>query len=458
MRVVICGAGRVGAEIAEYLSREANDVTVVDSDGDRIGRLVEDLDVNGIVGHASNPNVLARAGAAEADILIAVTHFDEVNMVACQIAHSLFNVPRKIARIKEQDYLDPAWANLFTRAHLPIDVTISPETETARAVNLRLSIPGTTDVIPLADGRLYMLGVVCAPGCPILYTPLRQIEALFPSLSMRIVAVVRGAEEILPGPDEQLRPGDEAYFCVEARHMQRALAAFGHEEKKAGSIVILGGGNIGCELIELLHAQSAGVRICLIERSAQRAEWLAERFDDIVVIQGDGINRDILREAGIAQAETLVALTEDDETNILGSLLAKQQGCPRVITLVNNHAYSSLVGPLGVDAIVSPRAITVSAIMRHVRRGRIKALRTVRDGFAEIIEAEASEMCAIANLPLSEISMPPRAVVCAVVHGGEVLMPDQKLVVRPGDHVVIFSAQDQARNAEKLFSVHVDLF
>lgn len=458
MRVIICGAGRVGSNIAAYLSRESNEVTIIDSDERTIARINNDLDVNGIVGQGSNPDILARAGAAEADILIAVTHFDEVNMVACQIAHSLFNIPRKIARIREKAYLDPAWANLFTRAHMPIDVTISPEAEVSRAVNLRLSVPGTTNVIPLAGGRLYMLGVLCDSGCPLLNTPLRQIEALFPRLSMKIVALVRGTDGMLPGPDDQLRAGDEVYFCVDARHMQRALAAFGHEEKKARGIVVLGGGNIGHGVIDLLRRQHADIRIKLIERNAARAAWLGEQFEDIIVLQGDAINGEILREAGIAGAETLVALTDDDETNILGSLLAKQHGCPRVITLVNNPAYSSLVGTLGIDAVVSPRAITVSAIMQHVRRGRIKALQTLRDGFAEIIEAEASDMCSIANLPLSQIPLPPQTVICAIARNDEVHMPTPGLVVRPGDHVVILSVQEQARNAEKLFSVHVDLF
>lgn len=458
MRVIICGAGRVGANIAAYLSREANDVTLIDSDEKAIGRVSDSLDVNGLVGQGSNPEVLARAGAADADILIAVTHFDEVNMVACQVAHSLFNVPRKIARIQDQGYLDPAWANLFTRAHMPIDVIISPESEVSRAVNLRLSVPGTTDVIPLAGGRVYMLGVICAATCPVIHTPLRQIGSLFPSLSMKIVAIVRGGQTRIVRDDDQIQPGDEVYFCVDSRHMQRALAVFGHEERKARGIVILGGGNIGAGLVDLLRRQHADIRIKLIERSAARAAWLGERFEDVIVLQGDGITGDILQEAGISEAETLVALTDDDETNILGSLLAKQHGCPRVVTLVNNPAYSALVGPLGIDAVVSPRAITVSAIMQHVRRGRIKALQTLRDGFAEIIEAEASDMCAIANLPLSQIVLPPDTVICALARGEDVWMPSPGLVVRPGDHVILLSRQDQARNAEKLFSVHVDLF
>lgn len=458
MRVIICGAGRVGSHIAAYLSREDNEVTIIDPDERTIARINNDLDVNGIVGQGANPDILARAGAADADILIAVTHFDEVNMVACQVAHSLFNVPRKIARIREKSYLDPAWSNLFTRAHMPIDVTISPEIEVSRAVNLRLSVPGTTNVIPLAGGRLYMLGVICDASCPLLNTPLRQIEALFPTLAMKIVAFVRGADGRIPEPDDQLRAGDEVYFCVDTRHMQRALAVFGHEEKKARSLVVLGGGNIGYGVIDSMRQLHPDIRIKLIERNIARAAWMGEQFGDIIVLQGDAINSEILREAGIAQAETLVALTNDDETNILGSLLAKQQGCPRVITLVNNPAYSSLVGTLGIDAVVSPRAITVSAIMQHVRRGRIKALQTLRDGFAEIIEAEASDMCAIANLPLSEIPLPSRTVICAIAREDEVYMPKPSLVIRPGDHVIMLSEQDQARNAEKLFSVHVDLF
>lgn len=458
MRVIICGGGEVGFSIASYLSREDNDVTVIDTRPQTVSHVVDILDVNGIAGHASNPDVLAQAGALEADMIVAVTHSDEVNMVACQVAHSLFNVPRKIARIREQAYLDPAWSNLFSRVHMPIDVIISPEAEVARTINERLSVPGTTNVVSLAEGRVHLAGVLCGPACPLVHTPLRQLNQIFPDLRIEVVAILRGSRVIIPDADDQILVGDEVYFCVETRHMRRALAAFGHEEKEARRIVVLGGGHIGHDLTKLLVRDNRDARVKIIERNEARAVWLSEHLEGVVVLQGDGLAREIMEEADIGNAETLIAITDDDEANILASLLAKQYGCQRVITLVNKQSYTPLINSLGIDAVVSPRAITVSTIMRHVRRGRIKALHNLRDNFAEVIEAEASETSSIVNTPLSEIRLPPQVALGAIVRGDQVILPHADCVIRPGDHVIILAAQGQGRKVERMFSVQVDLF
>lgn len=458
MRVIICGAGQVGYSIAAYLAREENDVTVIDINPQLVSQINEELDVNGIAGYASNPDILSSAGANDADMIIAVTQSDEVNMVACQIGHSLFGIPKKIARIREQSYLSPAWSNLFSRAHMPIDVIISPEVVIANEIYQRLSVPGTTYVVALANGLAHLIGVICEPDCPLLNTPLKQLKSLFPDLSFQIISILRNNKAMIPGENEQLLAGDEVFFVVDTQHLKRVMVAFGHEENEAQRIIIAGGGNIGFGLANLLLEKGRGVQIKMIERDPERAEFLSGQLEDVIILQGDGLDKDILEEGSIKNAETYVAVTDDDESNILGSLLAKQYGCRRVITLVNNTAYSPLVGPLGVDAIVSPRASIVATIMQHVRRGRIKGLYNLRDGVAEVIEAEISDSSAIANMSIEELPLPEGVIVAALIRDGAVLMPEPAHVVKAGDHVIILASQAQAHSVEKMFSVQVDLF
>jgi trk system potassium uptake protein len=459
MRVIICGAGQVGYSIAAYLAREDNDVTVIDYDAQLIGQINDDLDVNGIIGHASKPEILDRAGASNADLIVAVTYSDEVNMVACQVAHSLFNVPKKIARIRDQAYLDPAWSNLFSRAHMPIDVIISPEVEVAHSISRRLHVPGTTNVIRLAEGKVYLIGVICEEHCPIVNTPLRQLSSLFPNLSVEIGAIIRGREVIVPDGDDQVLVNDEVYFFADARHLQRAMSAFGHEEQEARRIVIIGGGNIGLYLTELLREHQKDIRIKIIEKNEDRATHLSKVLgNEVIVLNSDALELAVLAEAGIAGTETVVAVTDDDETNILGSLLAKQQGCQRVIALVNKTSYMPLVNSLGIDATVSPRASTVSSIMQYVRRGRIKALHNIREGVAEVMEAEASDTSSIVNIPFSELNLPEHMMIGAIVREDEVIMPEPHTSIKPGDHVIMLATEDEAKNVEKLFMVQVDLF
>ncbi|MCB1651604.1 MAG: Trk system potassium transporter TrkA [Alphaproteobacteria bacterium] len=458
MRVIICGAGQVGYNIAAYLARENNDVTIVDVQSSLISKISENLDVNAIVGHASNPDVLNAAGAKGADIMIAVTQSDEVNMVACQIGHSLFGIPKKIARVREQAYLQPQWSNLFSRAHMPIDVIISPEVIVAHDIYERLVVPGTSYVNSLADGKAYIIGVVCGPECPVISTPIKQLRNLFPDLAFQIIAMRRQNKAIIPDEGDQLEVGDEAFFIVSRNHLKRTLGIFGHEEKEAHKIVIVGGGNIGYGLAKLLQEKNKHVQIKMIERNADRAVFLSKNMGEAIILNGSALEKSILEESSIANAETMIAVTNDDESNILGSLLAKQYGCKRVITLVNNEAYSPMVGPLGVDVMVSPRSIIVATIMQHVRRGRIKGLYNLRDGFAEVMEAEVSENSHIVNMSVEELSLPHEIIVGGIVRDEEFMIPSPETKVKAGDVIIMLASRNQAQNVEKMFSVQVDLF
>ena len=323
MKVLICGAGQVGANIARYLSGEDADITVVDVSRELIERITDSLDVKGVIGFASHPEVLERAGAEEADMIIAVTYADEVNMVACQICHSLFEVPIKIARVRHQGYLDPLWADLFSRDHMPIDVIISPEVEVARAVSRRLEIPGAFDVIPLADGKISLIGVRCTENTPILDTPLRQLTALFPDLHILVVGILRDGRAIIPTADDHMLLHDDVYFVAETEHVARAMSAFGHDEQRARRVVVVGGGNIGLSLARMIEDTSPHVAMKVIEVDKRRAETVAQMLERAVVIHGDALDTEILDEANVKAAEAVVAVSNDDEVNILG-LAARQ--------------------------------------------------------------------------------------------------------------------------------------
>ncbi|WP_029007942.1 Trk system potassium transporter TrkA [Azospirillum halopraeferens] len=458
MKVIVCGAGQVGSNIARYLASEGNHVTVIDQSAELIQRIGDTLDVQAMVGYASHPDVLESAGATDSDMIIAVTQADEVNMVACQVAHSLFNVPTKIARVRNQSYLQPIWADLFSRDHLPIDVIISPEIEVARAIARRLHVPGAFDMIPLADGKVRVIGVLCTDNCPILNTPLRQLTGLFPDLNIEVVAIVRNDRPIIPGGDDQMLPGDEVYFVCDTRHLGRAMAAFGHEEGEARRIIILGGGNIGLCLAEEIEDKHPQVSARIIEVNRVRAQYVAQRLTRTMVLHGDALDPEILEEANVRATETVVAVTNDDEGNILASLLAKRYGCQRAITLINKTTYSALVTPLGIDAIVSPRAITVSTILQHVRRGRIRSVHSLREGFAEIIEAEALETSAVINTPLKDVKLPSGVIVGAIVRGDDVIIPRPSTVIKAKDRVIILAAVGQVKKVEKMFAVRLEFF
>ncbi len=458
MKILICGAGQVGYNIARHLAMEGNDVVVVDQSPDLVRRINDSLDAQGIVGHASRPDVLERAGAGDADMLIAVTQTDEVNMVACQVAHSVFEVPMKIARIRDQSYLDPAWANLFSREHLPIDVIISPELEVAKAIGRRLRVPGCFEMISLAEDKVRLLGVRCGANCPLINTRMRELSQLFPSLNIIIVGMLRNDEPIRLTGDDHILVGDDVYFVVETSQLSRAMAAFGHEEPETRRLLICGAGSIALQLAKLVEQDFPDVMVKIIEASAERAAAVASMLSGTVVLHGDVLDPVILEEAGVVTTDTVVAVTDDDETNVLGSLLAKRHGASRAITLLNKETYEPLVKTLGIDVIVSPRNITASTILQHVRRGRIYSVHTLREGFGELIEAEALETSSLVGAPLRDIKLPPGVMVGAIVRNGDFISPRGATVIQNKDRVVLFAVSEAVRKVERLFSVRLEYF
>lgn len=458
MRVIVCGAGQVGASIARQLAGEANDVTVIDNNPEIVQKLMETAEVKCLVGNASLPNVLDEAGAKNADMVIAVTYSDEVNMVACQVAHSIFDVPEKIARIRDQSYLEPAWADLYNPDHLPIDLIISPEIEVARAIERRLQLPGALDMLPFGDGRLRVIAVRCQDGCPIVNTPLRQLTEIFPNLNIVILGIMRGDNLIVPRGDDQMLVGDEVYFVADSEHVERSMAVFGHEEKEARRMVIVGGGNIGLFLATALEESHPELNLKIVEVNSKRAQYLAQTLNRTTVIHGDALDSDILTEVNIAMAEAVIAVSNDDEVNILASLLAKRAGCQRAMTLVTSSNYAPLMGTLGVDVAISPRESTVSTILQRIRRGRILGIQSIRDGLAEIVEAEALETSPLVGKPLNEIKLPNGILVGAILRNDEVIIPRGDSIIAAHDRVVVFATAAAVRKLEKMFSVSHEFF
>lgn len=458
MKVIVCGAGQVGSGIARQLSNEHNDVTVIDNSPDLIQQMADNLDVRTVVGYASHPDVLERAGAREADMVIAVTFADEVNMVACQVAHSIFNVPTKIARIRAQSYLRPMWQDLFTRDHMPIDVIISPELEVGRDVMRRLEMPGALEAIPFGDSHITFLGIALEDDCPVVNTPLRQLTELFPDLNAVVTGIQRGERLFVPDSEDQMMVGDVAYVVTDTTQSARVLSLFGHEEQAARRVVIVGAGNIGRHVAAELENSHTSVKVKIIEADKEKAVLAADELSRTVVLNGDALDEEVLREAGASQAETILALTNDDKVNILSCVMAKQLGCERSVSLINNRGYSGLINPMGVDAFVNPRATTVSTVLRHVRRGRIRGVSSVQDGKAEVIEAEALATSTLVGRPLRDADLPSGIRLGAVLRGTEVIVPRGDTEIQAGDRVIIFAMADEVRRVERMFRVSIEFF
>lgn len=458
MKVIICGAGQVGYGIAERLAAEGNDVGVIDNSPALVQRVNDTLDARGILGHGSHPEVLEEAGARDADLLIAVTLHDEVNIVACQVARSLFDAPTTIARIRAQSYLSSSGRKLFGRENLPIDLIISPEVEVGEMVLRRLNQPGAFETIGFADDKVTLLGVYCDENCPVVDTPLRQLSELFPDLSAITVAISRSGHLFVPHSDDPLQVGDDAYLVVRSDQIPRTLKIFGHDEPKARRVVLVGGGNIGLYVAHALEERFPQMRVKIIEQRRDRAEQIAEQLKRTVVLHGDALSQELLREADVGSADTVVSLTNDDQANILTCVLAGQLGASSSMCLINSLGYTPILRSLGITAHVNPRATTVSRILQQVRRGRIRAVQSVHFGAAEVIEGIALDTAPITGKPLRELDLPDSVRVGSVVRGDTVLQPNGDLEIRNEDRVIMFALTDQIRTVESLFRVGVSFF
>ena len=454
MNIIICGAGKVGFSISKQLSSQGHSVTVIDQSPEDIKKINDTQDVKGIVGRASLPTVLENAGAENTDMIIAVTRNDETNMVVCQLASSLFNISKKIARIRTKDFLEGKWNKLYNKSNIPIDVIISPEKEVAKSLFRRLEAPGALDNVPFADNKVKMLEIAIEKSCPIINTPLKKLTEKFPNFKANIVGLQRKEKFQFLKKDDKLLEGDNVYVVVSSEQLTEILKAFGHEEKTSKKILIIGGGNIGLHLAKMLEENFEGARIKIIEKDKARAEEIATELTSSIVINGDALDEEILKEANLEESETVLALTNDDENNIMACVLAEKTGqTKRTIAIVNKSNYSLLQSSLNIDDLVDPRLTTVSRIMEHVHKGTIGSVYSLLDGEYEFIEAKVLEQSELLNKKIKDSNLPENVRVGAVVRGKQVLIPRSDFIFEKDDLVILLANREQLKEIENIFSV-----
>jgi len=458
MKVIICGAGQVGYGIAERLVVENIDVTVIDKDPARIEAIRDTLDARGLVGHGSHPDVLAAADAANADMLIAVTLYDEINMIACQVAHTHFNVPIKIARVRSQAYLGPGFQSFFSRENLPIDVVISPEIEVGEMVLRRIAEPGALDVVAAAEGKATLLAIECLEDCPLLETPLRQLSQLFPDLQAVIVGVKRDRDILIPDAEAQLQKNDIAYVTVASHQVRRLLSLFGHEEKEARRIIIAGGGHIGLYVAKAIEKKNLKTNVKIIEADRNRALYIADELANTPVLNGSALEQAILQDARVEEVDLMLALTNQEQVNVLSAMMAKRLGCKANMVLVNNPLYEELTRSNGIDAHINPRNVTVSKILQQMRRGRIRAVHSVSHGQAELIEAQALETSSLVGPPIAELDLPENLRIGVIYRDGAIIRPGGSTRIMAGDWVIIFALAEAVHDVEQMFRVGLEFF
>ncbi|MDR5893513.1 MULTISPECIES: Trk system potassium transporter TrkA [Halomonas] len=457
MKIIILGAGQVGGTLAEHLAREENDITVIDTDGDKLRELHTKLDIRTVVGPGSYPMVLRQAGCEDADMLIAVTSQDEVNMIACQVAHTLFRTPTKIARVRATAYLTRK--GLFAHEAVPIDVLISPEQVVTDHIRRLIEHPGALQVLEFASGLVQLVAVKAIYGGPLVGQDLAFLRRHMPSVDTRVAAIYRRNRPIIPRGDTVIEADDEVFFIAARRDIRAVMSELRRLDRDFRRIIIAGGGNIGERLAEHLEHSH---QVKIIEHSLERCTVLSERLDRTVVLHGSATSKRLLEEENIEECDIFCALTNDDEVNIMSSMLAKRMGAKKVLTLINNAAYVDLVQGGEIDIAISPQQATIGSLLTHVRRGDIVNVHSLRRGAAEAIEAIAhgdTQSSKVVGRAIGEIDLPRGTTIGAIVRGKEVLIAHDDVVVESGDHVILFVIDKRRiREVERLFQVGLTFF
>ena len=453
MRIIILGAGQVGSGMAHSLSREENDISVVDTDPARLQELQEKLDIRTVLGHASHPETLIRAGIEDADLLIALTNSDETNMIACQIGYSLFNTPTKVARVRAADYL--SHPELFQREHTPIDVLISPEKLVTDHLQRLIEYPGALQVLDFADGRVQLVATRAVRQGKLVGKALKNLPGELPAgVDARVAAIFRRDETIIPEGETIIEVDDIVFFIAPTDEIREVMGTFGQTLGPARRVLLAGGGNIGAALAKRLERD---YHVKLIELDPVRAERIAEEVDTTIVLVGDCANEDLLREEGIDETNVYCALTNDDESNILSSMLAKRMGAEKVITLINRPAYVDLVESDRIDVAVSPQQITIGALLTVIRKGHMVRVHSLRKGAAEAIEVVAHGdrgQSRVVGRAIEELELPAKTNIGAIVRGDKVLIAHHDVVIETDDHVILFVAdRREIAIVERLFAV-----
>ena len=457
MKIIILGAGQVGGTLAEHLANEQNDITVVDTDGDKLRALQDRLDIGTVAGGASHPNTLFKAGAEDADMLIAVTNSDEINMMACQVAHTLFKTPTKISRVRSPNYLAHQ-EQLFNRDHIPVDVIIGPEQLVTKNIQQLIANPGALQVLDFAEGRVQLVAVRAYHDGPIVGQELQEIRQHMPKVDTRVAAIFRQDRPIIPEGNTVVEVDDEVFFIAARENIRAVMSELRKIDKPYKRVMIAGGGNIGATLAFNIENN---YQVKIIEKSYDRCRVLSERLKHTIVLNGSASEPQLLTSENIEATDVFCALTNNDESNIMMSMLAKRMGAKKVVTLIANAAYADLVGD-EIDIAISPQQITIGSLLTHVRRGDISNVHSLRRGAAEAIEVTAhgdAYSSKVVGRRLDEINLPDGVTIGAIVRGEEVIIAHSHIVVESDDHVILFLVDRQEINAvEKLFAVGFGFF
>ena len=458
MNIIICGAGRVGFTIAKLLSEQGHSITVVDQSSEDIQKINDALDVKAIVGKGTYPSILEKANASDADMIIAVTRNDEINMLICQIAYSIFDIQKKIARIRSQDYLNPRFTRVYNKENLPIDVIISPEIEIAKSIQRKLEAPGALDSVPFCDNKIRLLEILIKDNCKLIDYKLNELTKKHPQLDANIIAIIRNDKTFIPKKTDQIKCNDKIYVIINSSQMADTLHAFGHEEKISKKILIIGGGNIGFNLAKNLEESLDTVRVKIVEKDKERAEYLANNLNNTIIINGDGLDEDALAEANLGEAETVLALTNDDEDNLMVSILVekfakdqKEIDDKRTMALINKPNYSLLQSSLKIDDLIDPRMNTVSSILKHIHKGTIENAYSISNGEYEVIEAEIIETSELINKEIKNSNLPDEIRIGAVLRDKKVIIPRSDFIFQKDDSVIFIAKNDSISIVENLF-------
>ena len=453
MKIIIVGAGQVGFHIASRLAYENKDVVVIDKDPAAIAQVSEKIDVDVIVGSGSSPLILAEAGIKDAEILLAVTDSDETNLVACLMADTISPATKKLARIRKRDYDE--YHQIFHDAPPHIDTVINPEIEVVKTIERFMSVPGAVDVGEFSDGRLKLIGIFMDKDARLSGVRLSELSVKIGARTL-VAALVREGETIIPRGDDRLYPGDLVYFISEEHDLENILKAFNKHVKPIKRAMIIGGGRIGLRLAKLLEKQSIYTK--LIEQSPERCSEIVEQMNKVLVIQGDGSDQSLLQEENIADMDVVVTLTDDDEINILASLLAKKMGVRKTITKLSKFGYFSLMATIGLEQVVSSRLSAINTILQHIRRGKVLSARTMTDEQAEVLEAIALETSDIVGKPLKRTKIPKGALVIGIIRKDEIEIPSGDSIIQPNDRILIFAKREVISKIEKILTVKLEFF
>ncbi|MBR6412004.1 MAG: Trk system potassium transporter TrkA [Alphaproteobacteria bacterium] len=455
MKIIIAGAGEIGIALAKYLRAEDNDIVLIDNNAEHLGNLSEQLDIQTVVGNASYPDVLERAGADHADVFLAVTGNDEINIVSCSVASSLFHIPQRISRISSPEYTAPKYKEFLKT--LSVDVVLSPEIETAQHIIDNLAVSGSVDMTEMGEGLVRFAGLHCRKPSDLIGKTISEIESSVKNLNVKIVAL-RRRFQLMNLSNVTVKQGDDIYFISDSSHFEQTLKSFGYATIPARYLMIYGGGKVGFQLAKQFENMSGIRDVTLVEKREERARFLAEKLESTLVINGDALDDSLVDELNLKNYKIAIATTNSDENNILLSMLSKRTGIERVCALIHNPLYNNLLSGLGIDTTIDPNAVMVSSILQYLRKGRVKDDYFIQSGIGEILEMEVLKTAKITKSHLGKIKIPAGIVIGGVLRDDLFILPQKDLIIQEKDRVFLFVEKGHVQDAESLFSVGISFF